>query len=49
MIACKICILRKGLKGSEVAAGKCEYAFKTEEELEQHLLEVHEVHTVGKK
>ena len=48
MIACKICIIRKGLRGAEVAAGTCEYVFKNEEELEKHLLEVHEVHTSGK-
>lgn len=48
MIACKICILRKGLRGAEVAAGTCEYVFKTEEELEKHLLDVHGVHTSGK-
>ena len=48
MIACKICILRKGLKGSDVAAGTCDYVFKTEEDLEKHLLELHGVHTSGK-
>jgi hypothetical protein len=44
-IACKICVMMKGLKGSEVFTGKCPYAFKTEAELETHLLKEHGVRT----
>ena len=39
MIACKICIMQKGLKGSELKS--CGYCFETEEELFKHLKEVH--------
>ena len=46
MIGCKICILRKGLNGAEVKAGRCDYVFQTEEDLEKHLIEVHQVRTV---
>ena len=41
MIACKICIIMKGLKGSEL--DKCPYVFKTEEEFFKHLKEEHGV------
>lgn len=37
--ACKICILAKGLKGSELDT--CPYVFKTEEQFIKHLEEVH--------
>jgi hypothetical protein len=42
---CKICVMLKGLSGSELFAGKCSYAFNTEEELETHLLKEHGVRT----
>lgn len=42
---CKICIMMKGLKGSDLAEGKCPYAFKTEEELREHLKKEHGVRT----
>lgn len=46
MIACKLCIMRKGLRGADVAAGTCPYVFKTEEDLEKHLLDEHDIETV---
>lgn len=44
-IVCKICVIMKGLKGSELYNGKCPYAFKTEKELEEHLLKEHGIRT----
>jgi len=49
MIACKICILRKGLRSDDIKAGTCDYVFKTEDELEKHLFKIHGVRTAGKK
>lgn len=40
-IVCKICVLQKGLKGSELFAGDCPYAFDTQEELNKHLHDEH--------
>jgi hypothetical protein len=45
MKACKICIIRKGLKGTYTPEN-CDYVFHDEEGLEKHLLEVHNVRTV---
>lgn len=41
MIACKICIAKKGLKGSELKT--CGYCFETEEQFKIHLLEAHKI------
>jgi hypothetical protein len=41
--ACKICIMMKGLKGSDLAEGKCPYAFKTEAELIKHMKDEHNI------
>jgi uncharacterized C2H2 Zn-finger protein len=38
-IACKLCIMEKGLKGNEMDT--CGYVFKTEEEFIQHLENYH--------
>jgi hypothetical protein len=46
MIACKICIAEKGLKGSELET--CGYVFKTEAGFIKHLKEIHNL-TVKKK
>jgi hypothetical protein len=40
---CKLCILTKGLKGSDLTDGKCDYAFKTETELMNHMRRVHNI------
>jgi hypothetical protein len=40
---CKICVMMKGLKGSDLINGKCPYAFKTDKELEEHLKKEHGV------
>lgn len=42
---CKICIMLKGLKGTDLATGKCTYAFNTETELETHLKTEHGIKT----
>jgi uncharacterized C2H2 Zn-finger protein len=47
-VACKICIARKGLSGAELFSGKCDYAFKSEEEFMKHLEEVHNYKIVNK-
>lgn len=39
MIACKICVATKGLKGSELDT--CGYVFKTNKEFIKHLKEEH--------
>ena len=41
--ACKLCIIKKGLKGSDVASGKCDYVFDTEEEFIKHLKKEHNI------
>lgn len=48
MLACKICVSRKGLKGTD-RPECCDYIFRLEEDFEKHLLEVHGIRTVGKK
>jgi len=49
MLACKLCIMRYGLKGTD-RPENCEYVFHTELDLEEHLLRVHHIHTsVGGK
>ena len=40
-IVCKICVLRKGLKGSDLHSGDCPYAFETQDELNRHLHDEH--------
>jgi len=48
-IVCKICILRKGLKASEVFSGDCSYAFDTSEQFLKHLHKDHGFKIVKKK
>jgi hypothetical protein len=38
---CKICVMMKGLKGSDLFDGKCEYAFKTDDEFMDYLEKEH--------
>jgi hypothetical protein len=45
MIACKLCIMKKGLKGTD-RPQNCDYVFFNEKDLEKHLLDVHNVYTV---
>lgn len=40
-MVCKICIALHGLSGEELFNNNCSYAFKTEEELFNHLEKVH--------
>jgi hypothetical protein len=41
MIACKICVLTKGIKGSEL--GRDGKTFKTQAEFFAHLIKVHKI------
>jgi hypothetical protein len=47
MIACKFCIAKYGLKGSELET--CGYCFETEEEFIKHLKDAHNIRVVDKK
>ena len=40
-IACKICVMRKGLKGADLSSEDCPYVFETQDELNQHLHDEH--------
>ena len=40
---CKICIAQKGLKGSDVFDGKCNYAFDNEEDFMNHIEDFHHI------
>lgn len=44
---CKICVMKRGLSGADLHAGKCDYAFKTEEEFHKHLKEVHNMRVMS--
>jgi hypothetical protein len=48
-IVCKICIMQKGLKGSDLFAGKCPYAFDNEKDFIKHLKDEHNLTVVGGK
>jgi len=38
---CKLCVMEKGLKGSDLNGGKCSYAFHTDKELMEHIRTEH--------
>lgn len=42
-VACPICIGKKGLKGSDLAEGKCDYAFDSTEEFAVHMEKEHHI------
>lgn len=48
-ILCKICIIQKGLRGSDLADGSCDYAFKSEDKLIEHLRKEHDLKVVINK
>lgn len=45
---CKLCVMFHGLRGAELAAGTCKYAFRTEAELIEHLKKEHNIVVVDK-
>jgi 4-hydroxy-3-methylbut-2-enyl diphosphate reductase IspH len=47
MIACKICIALKGLKGCDLDT--CGYVFKTDEEFYKHLKDEHNLIVIGER
>jgi len=47
-IVCKLCILIKGFKGTQLYGEEpCDYMFDTEEELFDHLLKEHGIRVKG--
>jgi hypothetical protein len=48
-IVCKICVMLKGLKGSDLFAGKCSYAFDNEKDFIKHLKDEHKIKVIGGK
>ena len=43
---CKLCVIRKGLRGIDLAAGTCPYAFRTNKELIKHYFDEHNIKVV---
>lgn len=47
-LVCKLCIIKKGLKMSDLEKGKCNYAFNNETEFYKHLRDMHNIKTKEK-